>query len=278
MLAVVLYAVTTLGFIAATYAHIPTPPLATPPIKVPSLPPPILLASNSWHVFQPGTNSAVSQSSLRLAGTFLAFSEDSTNQQRQAIIADETQGSQNIVAEKAYIAGLLVASIGHDYVVLRNNQGQELRLGMDYTNNSAKANNQLAGAPQPTRTAISTNRFGQRIEDTRWVLQRQALQEYYDELVNDPVRLLTVYDALRPEYDGGKEVNGYKVAMSGEQEFFKAMGLQEGDVIRKVNSMRMVSQTRGEYFLNQVAQGKLDAIVIDIERDNKATKLVYQFK
>jgi type II secretory pathway component PulC len=63
--------------------------------------------------------------------------------------------------------------------------------------------------------------------------------------------------------------------MEGEKEFFSAAGLQEGDVVRKVNSMNMTSQKRAEYFIGEFLQNRVTALVFDIERENKAQKLIY---
>jgi len=56
------------------------------------------------------------------------------------------------------------------------------------------------------------------------------------------------------------------------------VGLQHGDVVRKVNSMRMTSQRRAEYFIGEFVQGRLGAVVLDIERNGQPTKLVYLIK
>ena len=44
------------------------------------------------------------------------------------------------------------------------------------------------------------------------------------------------------------------------------MGLQQGDVIRKVNSMN-VSQRRAEFMLAEFVRHNLNAVVIDVDRE-----------
>jgi hypothetical protein len=53
------------------------------------------------------------------------------------------------------------------------------------------------------------------------------------------------------------------------------VGLQDGDVIRKVNSMNMINQRRGEFMLNEFFQHKLGAVVLDVVREDKEKKLIY---
>jgi len=42
--------------------------------------------------------------------------------------------------------------------------------------------------------------------------------------------------------------------------------------------MRMTSQRRAEYFIGEFVQGRLGAVVLDIERNGQPTKLVYLIK
>ena len=63
----------------------------------------------------------------------------------------------------------------------------------------------------------------------------------------------------------------------GEAEFYAQVGLRDGDVVRKVNSIKMTSQRRSEFLLGEFLQGRLGTVVIDIERDGKPEKLVYLF-
>ena len=63
--------------------------------------------------------------------------------------------------------------------------------------------------------------------------------------------------------------------MEGEPDFFKAVGLQNGDVIRKVNSMNMTSQRRAEYLMGEFFKNRLNAFVFDIERQGQPQKLIY---
>ena len=98
--------------------------------------------------------------------------------------------------------------------------------------------------------------------------------EYYQEIMDHPERAVTLFESMRPVV-AGQEIEGFTVAPAGEEEMFSAMGLRDGDVIRRFNSMDMISQHRAEYFLGEFAQGRLDALVLDIERDGSPQKLIY---
>ena len=63
--------------------------------------------------------------------------------------------------------------------------------------------------------------------------------------------------------------------VAGEADFFAAMGMQQGELIRKVNSMNMTSQKRAEYFMGEFMKYLVNAFVLDIERGGKPEKLIY---
>ena len=101
------------------------------------------------------------------------------------------------------------------------------------------------------------------------------LVEYYKELMDEPDRLVKVFDSLKPLYDGQRRITGYVLGVEGEKEFFDAVGLKEGDIVRSVNSMKMTSQSRAEYFIGEFIKGRLGALVLDVERGGEPKKLIY---
>ena len=117
-------------------------------------------------------------------------------------------------------------------------------------------------------------RFGKRTGERRWVLERSEVLRYYQELLNNPDRLAKVFESLKPVYQTGK-IAGYSLDVEGEGEVFRAFGLKQGDVIRQVNSMPMISQSRAEYFINELVKNRVNGFVIDIEREAKPEKMIY---
>ena len=124
-------------------------------------------------------------------------------------------------------------------------------------------------------TALEVSKFGKRIAENRWVLNRESLLAYYDEVMDDPERVAALFVSLKPDYDPANQIKGYYLESEGEQEFFRSVGLAEGDVIRKVNSMNMTSQKRAEFFIGEFVKNRMNAIVIDIDREGQAEKLIY---
>ncbi|MBI3987807.1 MAG: hypothetical protein HY343_12850 [Lentisphaerae bacterium] len=209
---------------------------------------------------------------FRLAGTFFAFGGNS--QSRKAILDDIQKKEQIMVGEGDRLHDKIeVRSIYPDRIVLRvGDLTEELKLS--FTDILAMPPAPAAEKNEGTVNAEDAGRFGKKVAAHQWVLQRSTLLSYYRELLDNPERLTQVYASLKPLYNGQK-ISGYTLGVEGEADTFASLGLKEGDVIRMVNSMPMTSQRRAEYFLREFVDDRVNAFVLDIERDKAPTKLIY---
>ena len=95
-------------------------------------------------------------------------------------------------------------------------------------------------------------------------------------------RALAVFDSMEPEYvedlDGERRIDGYRLRVKGEPELFLAAGLQEGDIVKSVNSMLMTNRRRAEDMIASFATGAGTMFVLEIERDGKTFKQLYEFE
>ena len=218
---------------------------------------------------------------FRLAGTFFAAS--SYQQSHKAIIDDIQKKTQYLVAEGDTLdQHILVVSIFRDHVILRDVNpdlagSRDEQLWLSFAGGD-KAVASSASRPETDVTQGQADatlvRFGKRTGEWRWVLKRSEVLRYYQELLNNPDRLAKVFESLKPVYQAGK-IAGYTLDVEGEGEVFRAFGLKQGDVIRQVNSMPMISQSRAEYFINEFVKNRVNGFVIDIEREAKSAKMVY---
>ena len=211
---------------------------------------------------------------FRLAGTFFAAS--SYQHSRKAIIDDIQKRAQCLVAEGDTLdQNIVVVSIFRDRVVLRDG-GNDEQLWLSFAGGDKPATSAAGreSAITPGQEDATLGRFGKRTGERRWVLQRSAVLRYYQELLNNPDRLAKVFESLKPVYQTGK-IAGYTLDVEGEGDVFRAFGLKQGDIIRQVNSMPMVSQSRAEYFINEFVKDRVNGFVIDIERAKKPEKMIY---
>ena len=123
------------------------------------------------------------------------------------------------------------------------------------------------------------HKFGGRRSGTNeWHFSRSAVMDYYEELKSRPERLVTVFDTMAPVYDANNRIEGYKVDIKGEAEFFKAIGFNQGDIVREVNGIPMTNRRAAENLIRRYAEDDLDFIVIEMERDGKPVQQVYHSK
>jgi type II secretory pathway component PulC len=125
---------------------------------------------------------------------------------------------------------------------------------------------------------LELNRFGKKVEADRWIFSRDKLLAYYQDLLDEPARLAKVFDSLKPLYDENRRITGYVLGVEGEGDFFKAVGLREGDIVRSVNSLEMTSRRRAEYFIREFVGNRLNIFVLDVQRKEGPQKLIYEVR
>jgi len=215
---------------------------------------------------------------FRFAGTFFLYDEVTSPEAslRRAVISYHPEERQYIVSEGDFVGGAEVLAIRAGEVVLRRGDEEGiLPLGGKRTTTH--------GREQPeegvvTDDAVVVTRFGEQTAAGTWSMNREALLAYYEELLDEPERLLQVFDSMQPIYTSDGDIEGYQLQTVGEAEFFEGVGFQEGDKVRAVNTLQMTNRRRAEFFIRQVVENDLNAIVIDIERDGNPQRLVYELR
>ena len=237
---------------------------------------------SDWSVFHSSTGpSGHSDDSLlrrfRLAGTFFAYG-GGEGDSRKAVMDDLKANTQRIVGENEAIQDVTVVRIFRDRVVLRVG-GEEKDLWLVFGGGKAGQPGGGTNGPAAGVAAKGGDWLGrQQVGENRWVMSRKGLLDYYSELRDQPQRLVTVFDSLKPVYDNRRQISGYQLNVLGEPEFFAATGLKEGDVIRSVNSMRMTDRRRAEYLLREFVGDRASVFVLDIERNGQPSKLIYEVR
>lgn len=248
----------------------------------PVWPEPASPASCDWTIFQNRDGTIpMDQGSLakrfRLAGTFFAYG-GGVSESRKAILHDLAQGVQRISSEKDEIGSVRVVRIFHDRVMLRDGVNEE-QLWLSFSRPKDKAPRVPFGTGAQGDIHGPTGRFGgKRVGEHSWVFKREVLLNYYEELRNEPERLVNVFDSLKPIYSDLDKITGYRLGIEGEEEFFDAAGMKQGDIIRRVNSVPMTNRRRAEYFIGEFIRDRANAFVLDIERKESKQKLVYQIR
>lgn len=241
------------------------------------------LTGEFWNAFQarpdrnalrpaPG-HSAVDR--FRLAGTFSI--DGLGTPQSKAILDDSQKRDQFIVAEGDRLDEVTIKKIYYDHVTLETASGSR-DIWMEFSGPTQTGNVAVVTNSLPVM-AGGTNKFGcAKVQDNRWQFSRKPLLDYYQELLDEPDRMVAVFDTMKPVRDEQNKITGYVVGLEGEKDFFDAVGLQQGDIVRSVNSVAMTHRRRAESFIDQFLKDKLNVLVMEVERGGKVTKQVYQLR
>jgi len=270
------------------YAYLSLPEVTAADAKgvvpAPSWPRPTAPESINWTAFARRRDKiAVKAGTLakrfRLVGTFTVHADNGDSPVRRAVLDDSKVRRQHITAEGDTIDDVTVVSVLADRVVLRDTTGEET-LWLSFSKSGAGRTDGAGGPEQVVAYAgESWNAFGgRRIGEFQWIFKRQALSDYYQELRDNPDRLVKVFDSLEPLRSAEGRIEGYALNVKGETAFFDAVGMLQGDVVRRVNQMKMTSRQRAEYFISEFAKDRANAFVLDIERKGKPEKLIYQVR
>lgn len=244
----------------------------------------------AWSVFQTTDGKNVPEAGplsqrFRLAGTLIWLDPDGT-EIKKAILADLQDRTEDIVNEGDLLGSIEVLRIQRDSALLRDRVGgQEEELFLTYTLPAPgpEEDQPPPAAPEGLELSeeelvISTNRFGAQVGETRWVMSRDSVMAYVDEMSEHPARVLKLFDSMKPVYEGAgpaRQVSGYVLQVEGEADFYRDVGLKEGDIVRSVNNLPMQSQHRAVFWIDQFRANNANAFQIDVERDGKAVRLEY---
>ena len=222
------------------------------------------------------------QSRFILAGTFFEFTAMGSRS-RQAILDDRVIQQQYIVREREKIDDIEILQILRDHVVLKDRNGKETTLWLNLVFGPAGEKPAVvlvdAVGGRPGSASEQDDVAGaRRTSETSWVLNRQKLMEYYGGLRDRPERLVLLFDSLKPVYTPEGWITGYHLGVEGEGDFFKSVGLLDGDIVRSVNGVEMTNRRRAEYFFEQVVKNEANALVLAVQRGQVTNMFTYRFR
>lgn len=274
-------------YMVVMFVRMPGPPdgPAEPAVAAAAWPEVQLPDAGSWTVFvgqgvSDGAGGDAEGQTFRLAGTFFMLPPSPDAEPvRKAVLDDLADGTQVLVEEGEHIGEATVQAILRDRVTLRFGAREET-LFLSFTESAlapVTGEESTGVAPRWDEVTLESNRFGRKIATNRWILSRQQLLDYRNELLDDPERLANLFISMTAKREQG-QIEGYRLEKQGEEEFYDAIGFRENDVVRRVNSMKMTKQDRAEYFIREFVDDRLNAVVIDVEREGKPLKLIYYIR
>jgi type II secretion system protein C len=217
---------------------------------------------------------------FRLAGTFMEYGSSTAN--RKAVVQNTESGRQWIVGENDLLEDdIRIASIALTSVTLQDASGSRevLRLGFTGTQRLVGHAESRNGTGAGTGKGLAGRSFhAQQVGESSWIFRRENLMEYYGELRNEPERLLNVFDSMKPVYNDERVIEGYRLGIEGEADFFAAVGLRENDIVRSVNRQKLRNRRVAEAFIADFVGDNASAFVLEVERDGQKRNFVYQIR
>ena len=212
----------------------------------------------------------------RFAGTFFGFGEDGRG---TAVIDDLKVGREFLVNEGDQVGDLVVNRIFRDRLLVSiGNDRYTLTRGLlEQSDSPAAVNVEGSSTNSVARRAGEKLDLGKRVAENRWVFSRSKMMNYYNDVMEDPERLLSVFDSMKPVWTDNNKIDGYVLDVEGEKPFFDAVGLVEGDVVKSVNGLNMTARSRAEYLITQFADNRLNIIMMDVIRGGEKVQLRYKF-
>ena len=215
---------------------------------------------------------------FRLAGTLLTVGDDAAPP--MAVLDDRSVARQFLARlGEEFVPGVRLVEVLSGEAVIEGSGGRA-RLAVEKAGRAGGVAEDSAATSGTPGSAAEEGRFGGReVFPGRWEFSRERLLDYYTELRREPERLVAVFDSLEPLWKDGdpstRVIQGYQLNVQGEGDFFEAMGMRQGDIVRAVNSVEMANRVRAEAFISAFVLGEMDTFVIDIERDGRAEQHVY---
>ena len=289
--ATLLLVVALCGVYAWQYRNLPrVPGTQAPVVRAPAWPQ-VDDASPDWSFIRAGEGAAVRRQAAAAGrflfrGIFFVYDVPSLPGApplpsiRKAILDDRRLGKQYIVQEGDKVSGVDVVRIFREHIILRQNTS-EIKLWLSFAGRAETVSVADVGTGATDEAPVEgligkENRFGREINERHRIFDRQKLMAYYGELLEEPDRLLSVFDSLRPVYTENDAISGYVLDVQGEGDFFQDAGMKPGDVVRRVNGMLMKNRHRAEYIVRQFIENRSNAFVIELEREGRPYKLTYQ--
>jgi len=200
---------------------------------------------------------------ITLIGTMISRQGNS-----YAIFYEKGSNKQRVFkkGEEVFTIGVLTGIEYHRAVI--NAKGRMLTYSMPFGDADNKQN-KPAAVPYTDATADKTS-LSHKIREFEWVIDQKALNG----VLNDMDKVLT--DArLLPYSDGGKII-GFRISEIKPGGVFSLIGIQNGDVLLRVNDYEINSPEKGVQLLNGL-KGE-SRLSLDLIRNSQPLKLQYQIR
>lgn len=195
-----------------------------------------------------------------------------------ATIRDLTSNQSKVLAEGEEVApGWILTTIEPEKIVISTRGGQEQEAEIDFLRQCSPGGTPIPSTPQPPYTenptvAPPTGGAGiQAVSETEYLIDRK---EFEAQLSN--LNELMTQARMVPNFTPDRQVDGFRIFQIRPGSIFQKLGLRNGDVIQRVNGIKLDDPTKGlELF---TALKNLSNFTIDLKRNNVNMTMTYTVK
>jgi len=225
----------------------------------------VFAAPSTSDASSPAAGLPSAPSSLRLLGT------GRRGGQRFAIVEDTVAKKQLVVGTGEALGGARIARIGWRSLVLDRGGSREVLAVTDAPAAGAADASHPVAIPTPgaSPSGVSDDAV-KKIGDDRWMVAQAEVDESLSNLSD----LITQLRAV-PNQENGR-TNGFKLFAIKRGSLFQKIGLENNDVVQRVNGIDLNDPTRAMALLQELqGQTKLS---VDVVRGGDARTLTYEIR
>ncbi|MFM8411708.1 MAG: type II secretion system protein GspC [Alphaproteobacteria bacterium] len=203
-------------------------------------------------------------------GSFRLVGTGRRGGQRFAIVEDTAAKKQLVVGPGESLGGARIARIGWRNLVLDRGGAREVLSVTDVPVAGADASHPVALATPGASPAGVADDSVKKIGDDRWMVAQAEVDESLSNLSD----LITQLRAV-PNQENGK-TTGFKLFAIKRGSLFQKIGLENNDVVQRVNGIDLNDPTRAMALLQELqGQTKLS---VDVVRGGEARTLTYEIR
>lgn len=208
----------------------------------------------SQQIAQP-IDAPVTRLNLKLRGVFAVEDES----KGVALIAGSSGPEKMYTVGKKIPGNITLSAVYPDRVILKRN-GQFETLRLPATKDTGGANFRSSGRRAPQSKASSSN-------------QGSRLRKIRRDFLRNPTKLAELV-RVAPVIENGK-TSGFRLETLKDDPLFKELGIQSGDVVKRVNGVDLDSSAKGLRVMQQLRRAK--QVSVTIERNGEVLELNHSF-
>jgi type II secretory pathway component PulC len=135
-----------------------------------------------------------------------------------------------------------------------------------------------AGCTSPPSQAVAPYSDAPINQTNRFDLTRAPVVSFGESIQADSARKQRLAESFIPSLNAEDQIIGFRVSDRCEPELSARFGLQTGDILLKINSIRITRSRRLEYLADEFMKNRANIFILDLNRDGTRLRQIYVFR